>query len=233
MAIMSVAKPFRNLLEDIGENAADIIIIVIGIVILYVLFKIGGALWGGIQGLLGSFGNIFGGGGGGQQVGVPSGGGAPGPTGQPIYYSGGGTQPISGTPTPGQILTYPSGQQVQTVIGGKGMNFGYPIISPTPTAAPAGAVIYNAQPSYPAAYGGGATYGGGYAGKIYTAPIPYQGGYIPPPSIPAYGGVVPRGAAAALSYGNYMPPPVPLGTYTAPTQISGVNIAPTPTKYVS
>ncbi len=90
---MSVAAPFRRTLEDIAENAADVIIIIIGIVILYALFTIGTKLWSGLQGL---FSGIQGLGGIGGNPTVQTGGGIGG---SPYTTGGGGiyTPPVGGS----------------------------------------------------------------------------------------------------------------------------------------
>jgi len=91
---VSVAKPFRNLIEDIGENAADIIIVVIGIIILYALITIGTKLWGGLSSLFSGIQGLSLGGGSGPSGGGGSiGGGGQGGV-NPYNPGGGGTESI-------------------------------------------------------------------------------------------------------------------------------------------
>jgi len=117
---MSVAAPFRRTIEDIAENAGDIIIIVIGIVIFYALITIGKSLWGGVQSLLGGFGNLGG---------LLGGGGAAPPGGGGPYTTAGGstiTPPTGGGPG---ILSY-DGSLYEILPGGGRAQQGQQAIRP-------------------------------------------------------------------------------------------------------
>lgn len=144
---MSVAAPFRRTIEDIAENAGDVIIIVIGIVILYALFSIGTKLWSGLQGLFAGLQNLGGLGGPGGNV--------------PYTTAGGGTYTPS--PTGGGTVTY-EGQTYTVEPGGPRAQIGiHPSLTPTityaaiPAISRAPGVVYT--PS---------TYGQGY----YALPSP-------------------------------------------------------------
>jgi hypothetical protein len=152
---MSVAKPFRNLLEDISENAADIIIIIIGILIFTFLIKIGGKLWSGLQGLWGGISDLG--------LGGSSGGGVSfGPGSPPIYTpTGQGPPYVTTFPSQGPSLNFqtntnPVGMLTSGKLGIVNPN-PYPQISQYFTPSGPGIAQNPGVQSYPNAYGQGAT----------------------------------------------------------------------------
>jgi len=110
---VSVAGSFRRTIEDVSENLADIVIVIIGIVIIYAIMPLLGGLWGGIQSLLqGMAGGV---------------GAGTTPAGQ-AAATGGGLPTITGT-GPSELITYPSGAQLQTYVLGKGV-LGQQLVTP-------------------------------------------------------------------------------------------------------
>jgi hypothetical protein len=194
---MSVAAPFRRTIEDIAENLADVIIIIIAIIIFYALITIGTKLWSGLQGLFAGIQGLGGLGGGGAAVQTP------------ISSSPGGYTLLGGVtsyPTPGQVITEPSGQSYVTVIGGKGMNYAYPTARAQPAQAwqPTNLNIIG-QPSvvsYPQQVLGPYLSPSIQSYPVYPVPTqPYSipsGMISPAPSIAATRGVAPRGATLAI-----------------------------------
>jgi hypothetical protein len=190
----------------VAANAEDIIIIVVGIAILYALFKIGAWLWGGLQSILGGLpGTTTTGAAGGTPQGFqggPSFGGYPAQTTQAggIYYGPFGTA----GPSWQQLLGQKTGQAISNLVGGYGGGLQAPISTqPIVYSSPYAAPPYALTPSLPAYYGQvprGALLALGYGMQMptpqpmgtYSAPtVSYTG-----PPLPTTGGPAPKSPGA-------------------------------------
>ena len=189
---MSVAAPFRRTLGEIAEEAGDIILIVIGIVIFWALFAIGGKLWSGLQGLFSglselNLGAIAGGAAGqaqqqlaGQQPGTEYGG---------YYVTPGGTiapdiRGTGGAIIYGEVKTYPPYQYQEPPPSQR------QFYQPQPIYLPVRSGIVQGQPGVRLPL------------ITPTAPYSFYSVWLPP--------TVAQQAAAYQLYGTTItPPPVP------------------------